>query len=495
MTDILLIAGNQLFPVERLTKHRRAVILMCESERLCSRLPFHQQKLAFVLSAMRRHAAVLADAGFDVRYHTLADGVDFEDALPALAADVNAGRLVHFDSEDRGFTARIAGIARRLGLARETLDNPLFLLDGETVDEYFRDAKQPRMAAFYRAQRLRLKLLVEDGRPLGGRWSFDAQNRHKLPAGQGIPELPAVRHDRHTREVMDIVAVRFPEHPGRAHDLWLPTDRNGALDWLDRFLEERLTGFGTFEDAISTRAPVLFHSALSPLLNVGLITPDEVVDSALAAGEAHAVPLNDLEGFLRQIIGWREFVRGAYRRHRHSMRRRNVWGGTRRLTDEWLNGETGLPPLDEAIRGALARGWNHHIERLMVIANLMNLAEIHPHDVYRFFMTHYLDAYDWVMVPNVYGMGLASDGGIFTTKPYVCGSNYLRRMSDHPGGEWTEVVDGLYWRFVAKHRRVLASNPRLAVMTRALDRLDRRRLARIFERAERFIGDTTRQAA
>jgi deoxyribodipyrimidine photolyase-related protein len=362
------------------------------------------------------------------------------------------------------------------------------------VDDYFNRAKKPRMAGFYKAQRQRLDLLMDNGKPLGGKWSFDESNRRKLPKDQGVPTLPTFRISRTTRSCLETVADVFSEHPGRAVDLWLPTDRAGAVAWLDAFLEERLIGFGTYEDAISRRSPTLFHSVLSPFLNIGLITPDEVIKRALEAADARQVPLNDLEGFIRQVVGWREFIRGAYRRHGHTMRNRNVWGGNRELTDSWTNAATGLTPLDSALQTNQDYGWNHHIERLMVIANLMNLAEIHPSAVYRFFMANYIDAYDWVMVPNVFGMGLTSDGGIFTSKPYICGSNYIRRMSDHPGGDWTDVMDGLYWRFVSKHRQLLACNPRLAMMTRVLDRMDRKRLRYLAERAESFISEHTRAA-
>ncbi|MGE0621583.1 MAG: cryptochrome/photolyase family protein [Pseudomonadales bacterium] len=497
MTDLLCIAANQLFDLRHLQAHRDAVILMCEDERLCTRLPFHQQKLGFVIAAMRRHAARLRRAGFDVRYHTLADRQTLASAITGALQQTSARRLLHFDTEDRGLAGQITRAADRLGIRHQALPNPMFLTEDASLDAYFATAKKPRMASFYRTQRLRLKLLLEaDGnRPLGGRWSFDADNRARLPAGQSVPALPCVRHDADTRRCLDEVADTFSGHPGSARELWLPVDRDGAMRWLDRFLEERLTGFGTYEDALSNRSPVLFHSVISPFLNVGLITPDEVVGRALDAGTSLGVPLNDLEGFLRQIVGWREFIRGAYRQHRQTLRRRNVWGGQRRLSRRWLDADTGLLPLDAALGRTRDLAWNHHIERLMVIANLMNLTEVHPGEAYRFFMSSYVDAYDWVMVPNVYGMGLTSDGGIFTSKPYLCGSNYIRHMSDYPGGAWTEVADGLYWRFVAKHRRVLAGNPRLAMMVRSLDRLDPKRLKRIVGLAEDFIDEVTECAA
>lgn len=507
MRDLLYIAGNQLFAIERLQSHRNAVVLMVEDPALCTRLPFHQQKLGFLLAAMRAHAGALRRSGFDVRYFALPDDGDPSPGVPTAAVSTQAAleqtiratgarRLLHFDSEDRGLMRAIGGTAKRLGLRRDVLDSPMFLLDRATVDAYFAAARRPRMAGFYRAQRLRLNLLLDaEKKPLGGRWSFDADNRKSLPASQPVPELPAVRHAPATRQCLALVRKRFADHPGDAAQLWLPCDRSGALGWLDRFLEERLTGFGTYEDALSSRSPTLFHSTLAPFLNVGLLTPDEVVERALEAAHALKVPLNDLEGFLRQIVGWREFIRGAYRTHRRNMRRRNAWNGQRRLAPTWLAGETGLDPLDRAVCTANDYAWNHHIERLMIIANLMNLAGVHPGEAYRFFMTRYIDAYDWVMVPNVFGMGLTSDGGIFATKPYICGANYVRRMSDYPKGDWMDVMDGLYWRFVATHRKVLASNPRLAVMVRALTRIEPRRLRRILAAAESFIAAHTLPAA
>lgn len=494
MTDLFYLAGNQLFEPGHLSTHRDAVVVMVECEKLCRRLPFHQQKLGLLLSAMREHAATLSRAGFDVRYFDLDQQMTLNAAITKVASQVGARRLVHFDSEDRGLLRELDNVAGRLDISRCAIDSPAFLLDNATVDGYFSGASRPRMSSFYRSQRLRFNLLVENNQPLGGQWSFDSQNRARLPRHQAIPELPPVHRTTGTEDCLRLVSTRFGDHPGEAQNLWLPVTRDGAIAWLDRFLQERLIGFGTFEDAMTTRSPVLFHSALSPLLNLGLVTPAEVVARALDAGEEFRVPLNDLEGFLRQIVGWREFVRGVYRHHRHTMRKRNVWGSERRLSASWLNGRTGLEPLDRAVCGALSYGWNHHIERLMVIANLMNLAEIHPEEVYRFFMTHYIDAYDWVMVPNVFGMGLASDGGIFTTKPYICGSNYIRKMSDYPKGDWTEIMDGLYWRFIAKHRRIHQTNPRQAMMIHALDRIDPTRLKQLIARAENFIADNTLEA-
>ena len=226
----------------------------------------------------------------------------------------------------------------------------------------------------------------------------------------------------------------------------------GALEWLEDFLKVRFAEFGPFEDAISTRSRTVFHSVLSPLMNLGLLTPDEVVSRAVEYAEQAEVPLQSVEGFVRQIIGWREFIRGVYQNFDDKQSTSNHFDHQRELTDDWYRGTTGIPPLDDTIRTALELGWTHHIPRLMVAANLMTLAEIHPQSAWRWFMEMYVDSSEWVMGPNVFGMGLFSDGGIFATKPYICGSNYLLKMSDFRKGEWCDVVDGLYWRFIQKHR-------------------------------------------
>ena len=233
----------------------------------------------------------------------------------------------------------------------------------------------------------------------------------------------------------------------------------------------------------------MFHSLLSPYLNMGLLTPDEVVDQVVAA--ADEMPIQSVEGFVRQVIGWREFVRGVYREFGDRQEKANFWSHERELTTAWYAGETGIPPLDDVILSVQELGWAHHIPRLMILGNLMTLCEIRPQSAHRWFMEMFVDSSEWVMGPNVYGMGLFSDGGIFATKPYICGSNYLLKMSDYKKGDWCETVDGLYWRFIDKHRDFFAGNPRLALMPRALDRLDEERRKRIFAAAQEFIDTHT----
>jgi deoxyribodipyrimidine photolyase-related protein len=283
---------------------------------------------------------------------------------------------------------------------------------------------------------------------------------------------------------------------------WLPTTRRQALAWLGEFLRKRFDLFGPYEDALSTRDPFLFHSVLSPVLNLGLLTPHEVLKRALRHAAHEAIRLNSLEGFVRQIIGWREFVRGIYRLYSDKQERANFFGHERKLTNAWFDATTGLRPLDDVITKALRFGWAHHIERLMVAGNLMTLCEIEPGEAHRWFMEMFVDSSDWVMAPNVFGMGIFSDGGTFSTKPYICGSNYIRKMGDYPkprpeelvegtGGNWCEVMDGLYWRFVDRNREFFRGQARMAQVVGTLDRMNAGRRRHIVEVAERFLARAT----
>ena len=496
---LLVVLGNQLFPPEHLKDCRDAVVFMAEDVGLCTYVRHHQQKIVLFLAAMRSYAEELRTAGFEVRYFALdaADDSSYEDKLDHVVAELDCEEILHFEVEDKAMEDRLIGFCTQRSLERTELTSPMFLGTREDFLRFAGDRSRLLMGDYYRRQRQRTGILLDsDGKPEGGKWSFDESNRRKLPKSIQPPGIaPAARTDN-VEEVIGIVERHFAGHPGRAADFWWPTTREQAREWLSAFLDERLAQFGPYEDAISVRSETVFHSALSPSLNLGLLTPREVVDAVLERYEARELPIESVEGFIRQVIGWREFVRGVYRVYGDEQASRNFWGHERELTEDWYCGTTGIVPLDDAIRTSLRLGWAHHIQRLMVVGNLMTLCEIRPSNAWRWFMEMYVDSSEWVMGPNVYGMGIFSDGGMFATKPYICGSNYILKMSDYRKGDWCDTVDGLYWRFIDKHRDFFASNPRLALMPRALDRLDRDRRERIFAAAEAFLqrythADTT----
>ncbi len=492
-----LILGDQLFPVsQEMAKWKgSATVFMAEDVGLCTHFRYHQHKLVLFLSAMRHYRSELQEQGFEVDYHELSDE-SFESRLESFLKHRKIRTVVSHEVSDRFFENLLIALFSRLDVEWTRLESPGFLTSRPEFSKYLKSVKKPFMKTFYESQRQRLGVLMDkQGEPEGGRWSFDDENREKLPASVSLPGVHPVapeNHDAITREVIALVSSRFSDHPGDARTFWLPTDRTGARAWLRRFTRQRLENFGAYEDALSTRDPFLFHSVLTPYLNTGLLTPREVLDAIVTEHQKRDLPLNSVEGFIRQVIGWREFIFGIDRHFGERQHELNHFGHERRLTAHWYDGTTGLLPLDDVIRKATRWGFAHHIERLMVAGNFMLLSEIHPHDAYRWFMELFIDSADWVMGPNVFGMGIQSDGGIFATKPYICGSNYLLKMSDYGKGPWCEIADGLYWSFIARHQKAFVKNPRMATMARAYDRLAASRRESLHRAAEEFKARVTR---
>ena len=393
------------------------------------------------------------------------------------------------DPVDDLIERRLKATVEELGGELVITSTPMLLTPAEVLANHFGSNKKPFMARFYEMQRKRMGvLLTPDGGPIGGQWSFDAENRKKLPKGIVVPKEPGITHQPHLAEQLKMLEEECLPLIGSAEHFHYPIDHAQASQWLDDFIEHRFSQFGDFEDAISQQHRVMWHGVLTPMLNIGLLTPQQVLDRALEAGKAQGIPLNSLEGFVRQIIGWREFMAAMYKRHGTQMRTTNFWGfDDQPLPDAFYKGTTGLPPLDDAIRHALDTGWCHHIERLMLIGNVMLLCGFHPNRVYQWFMELFVDAYDWVMVPNVYGMSQFADGGLFTTKPYLSGSNYVRKMSNYKKGDWCDIWDGLFWSFIAEHQTFFRGQYRLAMMARNLDRMAPETLTSHQQRASQFL--------
>ena len=330
-----------------------------------------------------------------------------------------------------------------------------------------------------------------NGTPIGNKWSFDDDNRNKLPKDIFVPKYPKILDTKHTKFLKPIIEKKFKDHPGDTNNFWFATEYEDVMKLLNFFIKEKSNLFGDYEDAVSQKNNILFHSALSPYINLGLITPEIIIQKILDFHKKNNIKINSLEGYIRQIIGWREFMRGVYQGYSEEMENRNFFNQKRKMKSSWYKGNTGLPPLDYAIKNALAHGWSHHIERLMILSNIMNLCEIEPKRVYKWFMEMFVDSSDWVMVPNVYGMGLFSDGGIFATKPYICGSSYILKMMDFKKGDWCNIMDGLYWRFINKNRNFFLKNPRLSMMVKIFDKMKKDRKKLILSAAEQFIKKNT----
>ena len=452
---------------------------------------FHKQKLAYHRATMARWRDDLLGRGIDCELvpHD-PDGHSTLDAICRRVATDGGTRVVVADVHDFLLERRLRRAAKAQGLTLRTLPSPAFVNDPLDNRDYREGRRRWHMADFYRWQRERLDVLMDGDEPTGGRWSFDEENRKKLPKGEKarLPPMPTVRRTDEVRAAIESVEREFPDNPGRLDAWHYPITRRGALRWLDVFLDERFAKFGPYEDAIAAGERWLYHGVLTPMLNVGLLTPAEVLERALAHAREHDVPIASVEGFVRQLIGWREFMRATYDELSVPMRTTNHWNHTRTLPRAFWTAETGVAPIDDAIERVLATGYCHHIERLMVLGGFMFLCEIDPDDVYRWFMEMFIDSYDWVMVPNVYAMSQHADGGAITTKPYFSGSNYVRKMSDWGPGDWTAIWDGLFWRWVHLHRGELAGNPRWSMMVGNVERMERATLEAHLARAEAYLG-------
>jgi len=491
MKSLFLILGNQLFHPKYINKYKKLTFFMSEDLGLCTYQKYHKLKLILFLSSMRSYADLLKKENYKVKYFDLNNDfeVAYEKKLEKFIIQNNFNEIISFEIEDKFFEKKIRMVIKRLNIKWKIINSPMFLNSRKDFTDYINNTKKPLMANFYKIVRKKNNILMSGNLPKGGKWSFDSENRKKIPKNIKIPTLLKIIETKHTKKLKDIINNKFPDHPGDANNFWLPTTHSDADKWLDLFIKEKLNLFGDYEDAVDKDNHILFHSALSPLINLGLITPVQIITKIKKVEKK--IKINSYEGYVRQIIGWREFMRGIYQHYEKKLENSNFFKHKRLFKKSWYQGNTGLIPLDHSIKNTLKYGWTHHIERLMILANIMNLCEIHPKEIYNWFMEMFVDSSDWVMAPNVYGMGLFSDGGTFSTKPYICGSSYIMKMMNFQKGQWNNVMDGLYWRFINKNRKFFLKNPRLSMMVKIYDKIEIKRKKFILLEANKFIKNNT----
>jgi len=484
-----LIFPHQLFAQSPLLDNGAEVYLI-EEYLFFKQYRFHKQKIAFHRASMKCYQSYLEAKKIKVTYISsnskLADIRMFGDELTAK----NIKEIHIIDPVDNWLEKRICAIAKYGTL--HILESPSFLNTTAELSPFFRaDKKSFFQTTFYKQQRKKLNILLDEAQnPIGGKWTFDVDNRKKYPKGKTPPSIYFPDTSSYWDEAVQYTETQFKNNPGELSKAPIyPINFKQAQDWLTQFLEFRFFDFGIYEDAIVKRQSFLNHSMLSPLLNAGLLLPNEVLEQSLSFAEKEQIPINSTEGFVRQIIGWREFVRGMYYCKGSYSRTQNFWNFSRKIPASFYDGSTGIEPIDETIKLVLKTGYCHHIERLMVLGNFMLLCEFDPKDVYQWFMELFIDAYDWVMVPNVYGMSLFADGGTFATKPYIAGSNYLRKMSNYPRGDWEKIWDGLFWSFIEKHQAFFKTNPRTSMLYYTFNKMDAAKQEIHREHATAFIQE------
>ncbi len=490
MSAINLIFPHQLFKDSPLFSNNVNQYIIIEEDLFFNQYKFHKQKLIYHRTTMKRYASFLKSKDYKIQYIDCTNPTSCTRKLIEHLEKSNVTSIHYIDPVDNWLNKKITEQALLSNIATTKVESPLFLNSNDDLITFFNPEKKKYFQTkWYISERIKRSiLLAEAEKPIGGKWSYDAENRKKYPKTKTPPSISFPKEDQIYDEAIIYISKHFSDNPGIVNGPIYPSSYKAAREWLDTFLAERFDEFGTYEDAVVSSEHFLNHSVLTPMLNVGLITPQQVIDTTLSYAAKNDTPINSTEGFIRQIIGWREFIRGIYIAKGSQERTTNFWGFDRKIPASFYDGTTGIDPIDITIKKINKTAYAHHIERLMVLGNFMLLCEFDPDEVYRWFMELFIDAYDWVMVPNVYGMSQFADGGLMSTKPYISGSNYLKKMTDYPKGPWQEIWDGLYWRFISVNRDFFLKNHRLSMMVRLWDKMDPTKKETHLKNAESYLA-------
>ena len=472
------------------------LIVMAEVPDEAGYVPHHPKKIALVLSAMRHFAAELEEDGWRVAYTRMDDA----EASNSIVGELMRRGQEHGVSEvlaTRPGEWRLIEALENAPLSVTLLPDDRFICSLQEFDDWAEGRKELRMEYFYREMRRKTGLMMEEGKPAGGKWNFDHDNRK--PASEDMLRSAPMQFtpDEITEEVLDLVEARFGENFGELRPFHFAVTRAQALRALDHFAKHLLEGFGDYQDAMLQGDKFLHHSVLSPYLNIGLLDPVEICARVVEEWKAGRVPINAAEGFIRQVIGWREYVRGIYFREGPDYTARNALGHDRDLPWMYWGGETRMNCVGHAVAQTRDEAYAHHIQRLMVTGNFALLAGVDPGQLHEWYLAVYADAFEWVEAPNTVGMSQFADGGIIASKPYVSSGNYIAKMSDYCGdcaysvkekvGEGACPFNLLFWDFMQRHRERFEGNPRMAQMYRTWDRMDEEKRGDILKGAARIL--------
>ena len=487
MNNINIIFPNQLFEKSLLIENLNSTYLV-EEYLFFKQYKFHKQKILFHRDSMKNYNDYLIKKGLKVIY---IDSQNNNSDIREFLKNTKAKQINIYNPEDNWLKKRISSVCSEKNIEIKFYENPLFINKQNELTTFFKPEKKKLFqTSFYKNQRTRLNILLDNEKnPVCGKWTFDDMNRKKFPKNKQTPILDYSKiKSSHYLSSKKYVEINFENNLGEISENQLyPTDYKSAKIWFKNFLISRFEEFGIYEDAVLTKESIINHSILSPLLNSGLLNPNEVLKTTIDFYKKNNIPINSAEGFIRQIIGWREFIRGVYYSKGSEERTKNYWGFKRKIPNSFYDGTTGINPVDYTIKKVNKTGYANHIERLMILGNFMVLCEFDPDDVYRWFMELFIDSYDWVMVPNVYGMSQYADGGLMSTKPYISSSNYIIKMSDYKKGEWSEIWDGLFWSFMDKQRVFFSKNPRMRMLISSFDKMNSLKKEKLLLDADNFI--------
>ena len=475
---LILILADQLSPANpalALADKARDVILFAEVAEEATYVRHNRHKIVLLFSAMRHFARDLERDGFAVQYVSFDRGVaSLQDACRAALDATGCGELVVCEPGEYRLSSAMASWSGQLAVPVQILEDSRFLASHDQFQQWAAGRKQLRMEYFYRDMRKRYGLLMDADQPEGGKWNYDADNRTGWRSQCEIPERPQPALDDITQEVIEMVMAHFPHHPGDLSTFRWAVTPEAAQSELDWFCEHALPAFGTYQDALAEESPWLFHGLISMYLNCGLLEPLAVCEQVEAAYRRGHCSLSAAEGFIRQVLGWREYVRGLYWHQMPDYRERNTLSADRPLPEWFWTGDTEMRCLSQALRQSLELGYAHHIQRLMVIGNFALIAGLSVSEVCDWYLGVYLDAYEWVELPNTLGMALFADGGIMASKPYAASGKYIQKQGNHcktcrydpkhVTGENACPYNSLYWHFIDRHNALLSQNPRMGLI-------------------------------
>jgi deoxyribodipyrimidine photolyase-related protein len=517
--NLIIILGDQLNldnPALENFDVAQDVILMVEASHEATQVWSHKARIVLFLSAMRHYYACLAsrmDIGLQGIYLKLGEHefASLKDAWAHTINNLKPQKVIVCEPGEYRLEQDLIALCKAKNVQLVIRDDTHFMCSRADFKHYAADEKngpkkELRMEFFYRQMRAKYDVLMDGKNPVGGTWNYDAENRKTfgITGPQNVPTAPQVNIDAITQAVIDDVEKYFPNHPGGLANFIWPVTRDQALQFLNDFIQYKLAGFGDHQDAMwqaqdKTQSPYLWHSLLSTSLNLKLLNPREVIAAAIAAYKTHQLPLASTEGFIRQILGWREFIRGVYWLDMPQMAEANHYNHTRDLPSWYWSGDTRMNCMKQTVNDTMQLGYAHHIQRLMVTGMFGVLAEIDPKQVAAWYLAVYVDAVEWVELPNVAGMALYANGGRFTSKPYVASGAYIKRMSNYCSGcqYKPEVKTGadacptttLYWHFLIKHYDTFARNPRTALMAKNVERFSAEDVAEIQSQAQKILNN------
>jgi deoxyribodipyrimidine photolyase-related protein len=477
------------------------VILMCEVWDEATYVKHHKKKIAFLFSAMRHFAAELKNFGFNVDYIQLDDegnSGSFKGEVKRAIDRHNVNKMIVTEASEYRVLKDMRQWADEFGIKVEIRPDDRFLATHKEFKEWAEDGrKQLRMEYFYRTMRRKHDVLMDGDDPVGGQWNYDAENRKPPKDGLDIPQTYTAQVDEITQDVMDLIADRFGDHFGDLEPFYFAVTRDQALYALNKFIDERLCAFGDYQDAMVEGEPWMYHSHISFYMNCGLLLPIEVIRKAEEAYDNGDAPLNAVEGFIRQILGWREFIRGVYWYYMPDYADMNALNATRALPEFMWTGQTKMNCMRQCIAETRQNAYAHHIQRLMVLGNFLLLAGVDPKHVNEWYLIVYADAYEWVEMPNVTGMILHADDGIVGSKPYAASASYINKMSDYckncsysptkKNGKDACPFNYLYWNFHLNHQVKFENNPRIGFAYKTLSRMNDEKIDAIKSDSERFF--------